>query len=818
MSRYQSIKAITDAFIKANGRREITGPILNSVLNGTIDSLGKYYQLVGVAVPTTDPGIPDENVAYIAGTAGTYAYMNNIQVASGEIAVIKFDGLWQKETIYNVPTNVSGLNNDVGYITNAVADLLNYYTKTEMDNALAGKQDTLVINNDDLELDPENGLQFINRENGVNTNGMGYVILRKDKTFAEQVTKMDTIYEIRYDYDLDGASVTIPAGCILRFNGGVLSNGTLTGNNTVVKGDPVLLFSQITFSGTWRCSSYCEWVGGDLKKAVETFGGVSLLENTDYILDETIVFPFGGEIRGFASSIIKATSNVEVMFDLGYHCTLVGFTVSCLRTGPTVVNIQTENMTRTYNNRNTRSDGGPAGNASIIIDGVRFRGWQSSDVNNGYFERDCITLKSDGYCSGGVTPHQGFWGVEITNCLIAGPWVNGIVLDSGSNALNNSIDPWISGIMISNVTASNLKDGFLLSTKRNLGYAGTLGVSSTIVNSCQLQYSGSMQYFAKCEHSTITLDNVIAWDFTNVTEFKINQDNSFVTIVNYNNFQKDYWKTIELIGTSTTQPGFEMEHGNICSGNMATYFLGDLGNNDTIKAGNIFRLPNGRIFLPLRAINYKQLKLDAILNYGTSPDYTEALIEKREMYGYYDVTLIAFSESKSCSAMLYMRVKNSLAATADTPSWQIIPGLVQFTYKSDFTNSNNGIGTLYLVNYKTAFRPQNWLTVDALGHEFTDTQFVSDPSGVPTFAQANNNRNGGKMLLNKASNRVAVYNNTTQKWYEDGAVIGVARSGATTARPSHSDVYVGFEFFDTTLGKPVYSTGSDWVDATGASV
>lgn len=35
-----------------------------------------------------------------------------------------------------------------------------------------------------------------------NTDGMGYVILRKDKTFQEQVTKPNTIYEIRYDFDL----------------------------------------------------------------------------------------------------------------------------------------------------------------------------------------------------------------------------------------------------------------------------------------------------------------------------------------------------------------------------------------------------------------------------------------------------------------------------------------------------------------------------------------------------------------------------------------------------------------------------------------
>lgn len=39
--------------------------------------------------------------------------------------------------------------------------------------------------------------------------------------------------------------------------------------------------------------------------------------------------------------------------------------------------------------------------------------------------------------------------------------------------------------------------------------------------------------------------------------------------------------------------------------------------------------------------------------------------------------------------------------------------------------------------------------------------------------------------------------------------------GATAARPAFADVEVGTEFFDTTLGKPVWSDGTAWVDSTG---
>ena len=58
-------------------------------------------------------------------------------------------------------------------------------------------------------------------------HGKGYVILRRNKTFAEQVTQANTIYEIRYDFNLDGGTVSLPDNCVLNFKGGLLSNGTL---------------------------------------------------------------------------------------------------------------------------------------------------------------------------------------------------------------------------------------------------------------------------------------------------------------------------------------------------------------------------------------------------------------------------------------------------------------------------------------------------------------------------------------------------------------------------------------------------------------
>lgn len=77
---------------------------------------------------------------------------------------------------------------------------------------------------EDITRNVDGKLQFKNKEYG---DGMGYIILRKNKSFAEQVTKENTIYEIRYNFDLNGEEISIPKDCILKFEGGSISNGIL---------------------------------------------------------------------------------------------------------------------------------------------------------------------------------------------------------------------------------------------------------------------------------------------------------------------------------------------------------------------------------------------------------------------------------------------------------------------------------------------------------------------------------------------------------------------------------------------------------------
>lgn len=99
MSNYNSLKTTINANIKQNGNQEITGQILNSVLNQMVNTLGAGYQFMGVATPT-NPGTaqtPDYKCFYLATTPGTYSHLGGLVVADGEVAILKYDTSWTKE-------------------------------------------------------------------------------------------------------------------------------------------------------------------------------------------------------------------------------------------------------------------------------------------------------------------------------------------------------------------------------------------------------------------------------------------------------------------------------------------------------------------------------------------------------------------------------------------------------------------------------------------------------------------------------------------------------------------------------------------------
>lgn len=98
-----------------------------------------------------------------------------------------------------------------------------------------------------------------------------------------------------------------------------------------------------------------------------------------------------------------------------------------------------------------------------------------------------------------------------------------------------------------------------------------------------------------------------------------------------------------------------------------------------------------------------------------------------------------------------------------------------------------------------------WILVNQLPYNATEISAVKDTMAKGMVQIGNTNPSGSGPLHLNGSAIVA------------NAPIA-AQAVNTAARPDASSVAPGSHIFDTTLGKPIWSNGSNWVDSTGALV
>ena len=133
-------------------------------------------------------------------------------------------------------------------------------------------------------------------------DGMGYIVLSSAKSFQSQVTDRNTIYEIKGIFDLreSGGAATIPEGCILRFSGGIIKNGTIKGNNTVIDAPLYQIFDNCTLTGfnqplhsRWWCVLDGRDNTVDLQNALNSveFPGTLILDRGQHLVSNTLTIP-----------------------------------------------------------------------------------------------------------------------------------------------------------------------------------------------------------------------------------------------------------------------------------------------------------------------------------------------------------------------------------------------------------------------------------------------------------------------------------------------------------------------------------------------
>nr|DAY10483.1 MAG TPA: hypothetical protein [Caudoviricetes sp.] len=98
MGNYEQLKQAISDVIKTNGNQKITGKIMQNALLSIIATVGSNATFAGIAIPSTNPGTPDQNVFWIASANGTYSNFNAIEVNDEVVIFTNKTGSWVKQS------------------------------------------------------------------------------------------------------------------------------------------------------------------------------------------------------------------------------------------------------------------------------------------------------------------------------------------------------------------------------------------------------------------------------------------------------------------------------------------------------------------------------------------------------------------------------------------------------------------------------------------------------------------------------------------------------------------------------------------------
>lgn len=112
---------------------------------------------------------------------------------------------------------------------------------------------------------------------------------------SAMISQPNTIYEIRYDFDLNGETIQMKEGCTLKFEGGSLNNGILKCDNTIINNANFVILNNCSFSGA-ILSEYVrpEWFGAIGNGIADDSNAIisSINSGCDVLLTDNSIYGF----------------------------------------------------------------------------------------------------------------------------------------------------------------------------------------------------------------------------------------------------------------------------------------------------------------------------------------------------------------------------------------------------------------------------------------------------------------------------------------------------------------------------------------------
>lgn len=688
---------------------------------------------------------------------------------------------------------------------------------------------------DEEDLTSENGLLKIKNRSAL--NGMGYVILRRGSSFVSQVTLPNTIYEVRYNFDLGGAKVTIPENCVLQFTGGNVSNGTLDLNDCKIQADTAI-FSSISLvdNCVFTQDIKPEWFGAKGNGVIDsTSAWASAIAFAKKIKLEGAAFrnQFGQGVRIVADKHNRYLLSSNLTIDA--RISIVGGFTFLYNGSKTpylgVINLEGDIYYQEYSfNIENVSSWKRDFSDGIMTCGISLGNPNATtrlginilkDINvSGFY--NAIQLYGDAGTDY-VYQHT-FENISSTYCI------NCFYIHSENRSWHNSNT--FRGIALNAPSSDWTLPTAPYSCVMFYFYSdGTYTPNSLIFENVYLEgYPGGTYYslLFKIQSSTNTSANPSGWQFRSIrventnTELHAECDclafsNTTVDMLYHNKKFKVQTKiktisegdgTLIYNGIAFSEgPAYEAIHKLVVDGN--SIIRNGYNGSKYIQTDNRY---------PLTKLTSTEIK--AVTETSSLGNFTgyyccaikiapqqNIYICRNETFG---ILFTLFNENEQ--RVLFGEQTDLLISTG---TLHIVPYSGTDYVKTHDVNLyglyvfiNNSANTYYLV-------PQINGNLEIKSNKVIELKEFDVPAKVnsnyPTIKTV------GQNFYNTSSNTSTWWNGS--KWIcADGFEASLYRRGDTSSRPTLTSTDAGFQYFDTDLGKPIYWQGTKWVDATGADI
>lgn len=611
------------------------------------------------------------------------------------------------------------------------------------------------------------------------SKGKGYIILRTDRSLAEQMVQENTIYEVRYDFDLGGATLEIPSNCILDFKGGSFNNGSITCADGIIINSNSKIFEKITLTKDSK------FANDEINPA--WFGVIG-----DGVADDTGAIQY---MLSFCKNIYRKKINVRNAVDSSPRIRFGSSGNNVKITTPITIDF----LCNILGSPTFLYDGAEIEDGGVIIIDKQYNTTFEFSVAK-YYSTDVVDLSSGikfagvktidcVWCTFNIHQIYGFYRGVYMVCDGYGTWqctfnVHYVSFCIDAFVCNTINSGWSNGNIVRDtiflgqtgdiILADGQKEGAFL---RFIG-DGSYGANSWIIDNIQceskinktlairfihiqldepnlfqdfsiqnirLEEIGYYMMLSNCEHRRWTISHILYRTAYNIYLTKYNLD------VQYNNRILSGYG-INILGAS--------------GGNVHTRIYEDAV-NEHYYCGRYYNLSTKSKLVGLQRV---EAEVDSLSNFARPSEVYKLSPGQSIMI------------KKTGSGRFYIVFFNTEGTRIDCP-----PDDILFDETSLYTVSNEGY-KVYLQNLTDS----------------TNTGWINNKSSSTVYRIAILYNNDYELVSNK--DITIVPNNPTYK-----------KRGTTEERPTISYKGAGYEYFDTTIGSKLIYNGSSWVDTTPIS-